>query len=164
MIDPKMLEKLNDQINEELYASYLYLAMSAHFSDVAMEGFARWMRVQADEERGHAMRIYDYLTERNGRIRLKSIAEPPNQFGDHLSVFQQAFDHEREVTRKINDLMNMAIQLGDHATQIFLHWFVTEQIEEESTADRIINDLKLVGKDGAGLLRLDRELGTRQEE
>lgn len=164
MIDAQMLEKLNDQINEELTASYLYLSMSAHFSATGMAGFARWMRVQAGEERGHAMRIYDYINERNGRVRLKAIAEPPNRFNTHLSVFEQAFAHEQEVTRKINDLMNLAIKLGDHATQIFLHWFVTEQVEEEATADRIINELKLVGDDGSGLLRLGRELGSRSEE
>lgn len=161
MLDPKMEQRLNHHISEELFASYLYLSMSAHFSAEGFDGFANWLRKQSQEEYGHGMKIYDYINEQNGRVLLKAIAEPKTKFGASVEVFEDVLSHEQKVTRQINDLVNLAIQLGDHATHVFLHWFVTEQIEEESQASEVLQKVKLVGNNGPGLLALDRELGSR---
>lgn len=161
MIKGKIEKALNDQINAEMYSSYLYLSMSSYFSSINLNGFATWMRVQAQEELTHAMKFYDYVIERGGRVTVKAIEAPPAEWDSPLKVFEHVYTHEQKVTGLINDLVNLAIAEKDHATTAFLQWFVTEQVEEESSADEIVQKVKLVGDQGAGLLMLDQELGQR---
>lgn len=161
MIKEKVQKELNKQINAEIYSSYLYLSMSAYFESTSMAGFANWMRVQAKEELAHAMKFYDYIKERGGRITLHSINEPPKEWSSALAAFKDAYKHEQKVTAMINELVELAIREKDHATNNFLQWFVTEQVEEEASADEIVQKLKMVGSTGSGLLMLDRELAQR---
>jgi len=154
-------DAINGQINREFFASYLYLAMAAHFADEALDGFAHWMRVQAKEELGHGMRLYDYLAERRARVELKTIEAPPSDFGSPLSIAQQALDHERKVSDHINGIYQLAANQGDFATQVKLQWFLTEQIEEENSAETLVERLRMSGDDRAALLILDRELAAR---
>jgi ferritin len=161
MFTEKMQEALNKQINAELYSSYLYLSMSAYFQSVSLSGFANWMRVQAQEELVHAMKFYDFVNERNGRVVLEKIEKPETEWKSAIEVFEHSLNHEQGVTRSINNLANLAVEERDHATQIFLQWFITEQIEEESSASDVLHKLKLTGGEGSGLFMLDRELATR---
>lgn len=160
-ISQKMQDALNEQINAEMYSAYLYLSMSSHFSDVSFDGFANWMRMQAQEEMVHAMKIYDYLIEREGRALLKTIEGPSNEWGSPLEIFQEAYKHEHKVTELINNLVGLAMDERDFATNSFLQWFVDEQVEEESTASGIIDQLKMVNQSKEGLFMMDRELGQR---
>lgn len=160
-----LIEKsLNDQINAELYSAYLYLSMAAYFESENLPGFAKWMMVQNQEETMHAMKFYNYINERNGRVALKSIAEPPAKWKSPLEVFEATYKHEQVVTGRINDLVNLAIEEKDHATGVLLQWFVTEQVEEEKNADEIIQKLKCISDSPAGLYMLDKELGQRQSK
>lgn len=161
MIKKKMQEALNYQLNRELYSSYLYLSMSAYFQSINMEGFAHWMRVQTQEELAHAMKFYDYLVQRKGRVTLSSIEDPPLEWGSPLEAFEHVYEHEQKVTGLINDLVDLAISEQDHATNNFLQWFVTEQVEEEESASEVVEKLKLVGDATEGLFMLDKELGQR---
>ncbi len=161
MLSEKMQEALNGQINAELYSAYLYLSMSAYFTSINLPGFANWMRVQAQEEMFHASKFYDFVNERGGRVILKEIAGPPAEFDSPLAVFEATLGHERKVTGLINELVNTAIEEKDHASHIFLQWFVSEQVEEESTAEGILQRLKLIGDDKSGLFMIDAELGQR---
>ncbi|MCD6147054.1 MAG: ferritin [Thermoplasmata archaeon] len=160
MLSEKMEEALNEQINKEMYSAYLYMAMSAHSKHMGLDGFANWFMVQYQEEMTHAMKIYDYINEQGGKVKLKAIKEPPSEFESPLDMFEKTLEHEKFITKSINELMDLAIKENDHATQIFLHWFVTEQIEEEANDNEIIAKLKLVG-DGNGLFMLDKELAAR---
>jgi len=161
MIKKKMQEALNYQLNRELYSSYLYLSMSAYFQSINMKGFAHWMRVQTQEELAHAMKFYDYLGQRGGRVTLSPIESPPSEWGSPLEAFEHVYEHEQKVTGLINDLVNLAISEQDHATNNFLRWFVTEQVEEEESASEVVEKLKLVGDATEGLFMLDNELGQR---
>jgi ferritin len=161
MINKKMEKALNDQINAEFYSAYLYLAMSAHFAAEGLAGFANWMRMQAREEMFHGMKMYDFLNERGGRIVLAAIGQPPSDWKSPLDIFEKVAAHEAKVTGLINDLVNLAQAERDHATYIFLQWFVTEQVEEEASAGDVRQKLKLIGKDASGLFVLDREMGQR---
>jgi ferritin len=161
MLNDKMAEALNDQVNAEMYSAYLYLSMSSYFESVHLSGFAGWMKAQAQEEMVHAMKIHDFINERGGRVRLKPIEAPPWQWESPLAAFESAYGHEQKVTGLINDLMEMAVEARDHATQIFLQWFVTEQVEEEDSASSVVEKLKLMGDAKGGLFMLDRELGQR---
>jgi len=161
MIKEKNQDALNKQLNAELYSSYLYLSMSAHFESVSLKGFANWMRVQAQEELTHAMKFYDYIHERGGRATLTSIDAPQTQWDSPLAVFEHVYKHEQKVTGLINDLVDLALSEADHATNNFLQWFVTEQVEEESSADEIIQKIKLLGEARGGLFMLDQELKQR---
>ncbi len=161
MLDPKMQTELNAQINEELYSSYLYLAMAAHFSTAGLGGFAHRLRAQSVEEGAHAMKIFDYIHGQGGTVSLQAIKEPKAKFGSRVQVFEQVLAHEQDITGLINGLVDSAKQLNDHATQVFLQWFVTEQVEEEGSAAGILQKVKMVGDDGPGLLALDRELHSR---
>lgn len=161
MIKGKVEKAINKQTNAELYSGYLYLSMSSYFSSINLNGFANWMRVQAQEEVMHAMKFYDYLIERGGRAITTAIEAPPTEWDSPLAVFEHTYEHEQKVTGLINDLVNLAIAEKDHATTAFLQWFVTEQVEEEASADEIVHKLKLIGDQGAGLLLLDQELGRR---
>jgi ferritin len=161
MISKKMQDAVNDQINAELYSSYLYLSMAAYFEEKNLRGMATWMTIQALEEKGHAMKFYNYIVERGGRVKLQAIAEPPFEWNSCLDVFKAALDHERYVTRRINDLTELAMEEKDHASQIFLQWFVTEQVEEEANAEEIINKLEFLSESKHGVYMLDKELGAR---
>jgi len=161
MLKEKLEKALNEQINAELYSSYLYLSMSAYFEDKNLKGFANWMRVQAQEEVVHAMKIYDFINERAGRVNLKPIEGPQTEWESPLAVYEEAYKHECHVTDLINKLVDLSIEASDHATNAFLQWFVTEQVEEEASADDIVQQLRLVGNDGHGIFMIDRELGTR---
>lgn len=161
MIGEKIQSALNKQVNMELYSAYLYLAMSTHFLGWNFEGFSRWMRAQAQEELLHAMKLFDYVNERGGRVTLSRVEEPPRMWATVVTAFEDAYAHERENTILINELMALATREEDHATAIFLQWFVTEQVEEEASASRIVEKLKLVGESAPALLMLDRELGMR---
>jgi ferritin len=143
MISEKMQEALNGQLNAELYSSYLYLSMAAYFQDLNMGGCANWMRVQAQEE------------------DLKTIDGPPTEWDSPLAAFEAVLEHEQKVTGLINELVELALAEHDHATNIFLQWFVTEQVEEEDSANDVIQQIKMVGEAQGGLFMLDRELGQR---
>ncbi len=161
MISKKLQDALNDQLNAELYSSYLYLSMSAYFQSANLAGFAGWMRIQAQEELVHVMKFYDYVGERGGKVTLGAVDGPPTEWKSPLAAFEQAYAHEQMVTGRINDLVNLAIDERDHATNGFLQWFVTEQVEEEATADAVVQKLKLIGDDGGGMFMVDQEMGAR---
>lgn len=161
MISEKIQEALNGQINAELYSAYLYLSMEAYFQSQNLPGFASWMRVQTQEELTHAMKIYDFLNERGGRVILKSITEPQAEWQSPLAAFEAAYKHEQKVTGLINDLVNLALDEKDHATNSFLQWFVNEQVEEESSADEVVQKIKMVDKAPGAMFMIDKELGQR---
>ena len=161
MISKKMEEALNEQVNAELYSAYLYLSMESYFKSLNLNGFANWMRVQTQEEVAHAMKIYDFVNERGGRITLKAIEGPQTEWDSPLAVFEAVYVHEQKVTGLINDLVDLAIKEKDHATNNFLQWFVNEQVEEESSADEVVQQLKMMENAPGGMFMLDRELGQR---
>ena len=161
MLDVKVEKALNDQIVAEMYSAYLYLSMASYFDAQGLGGFAQWMRSQFAEEQVHALKMFSYVGERGGRVRLGAIEAPQSDWNSPLEVFEQTLAHEQLVTGLINKLVDLALEISDHATDNFLRWFVTEQVEEEDTADSIRQQLKLIGDNGQGLLMLDRELGTR---
>ena len=156
-----MQEAINSQINAEIYSSYLYLSMSAYFESINLSGFASWMRAQAQEEMVHAMKFYDYVNERGGRVILGPIEAPPSEWESAVSVFDATYKHEQKVTGLINDLVDLAIEEKDHATNNLLQWFVSEQVEEEASASGVLNKAKLTGDAPGGLFMLDQELGAR---
>jgi ferritin len=162
MLNPKLQDALNQQINAELYSEYFYLSMSAYFEAESFKGMAHWMRMQADEERIHALKIYDYVHNRNGRVTLTQLDAPKTQWKSPLDVFEDAYKHEQKVSGLINDLSNLALGEKDHMTHQFLEWFAGEQVEEESAASTIVDQLKLVGDHGVALYLLDQQLGQRQ--
>jgi ferritin len=155
---------INDQISKEFFASYLYLSMAAYFEVQSLPGFAKWMRVQADEERGHAMRLFDYLIDAGGRVRLQAMPEPTAEFKGALHVMQESLEHEQKVTASIRKLYELADKEKDYATQMHLQWFITEQLEEEKQVTDIIARLKLAGDNSVALLLIDSELGGRAPE
>ncbi|SDB21196.1 ferritin [Desulfonatronum thiosulfatophilum] len=161
MLTKKIEDALNNQVNAELYSSYLYLAMSAHFSEQNLDGFAHWMNMQAQEELAHAMKFYAFINERGARITLKAIEAPPVSWDSPRSVFEAVLEHEQKVTSLINNLVDLAIAEKDHATNIFLQWFVTEQVEEEASVNSVLQKLKLMGENSGGLFMMDQELSTR---
>ncbi len=161
MLKDKIQKALNAQMNFEMSSSYLYLAMAAYFESENLNGFAKWMKVQSGEEYGHAMKIYGYLNQRNGRVNLAAIDAPKSQWKGATEVFTETLKHEQKVTAAIDNLVDLAVTEKDHATNAFLQWFVTEQVEEEATAMNILDKVKLVGDNKNGLFLLDRELGMR---
>lgn len=161
MISKKMAAAINEQINRELFSEYLYISMQAWFADQNLDGMANWMDAQGKEERFHAMKFFNYLLERGAKVKLKAIAEPTIEFDNPLKVFKMALDHERFISKSINDLMDLAIKENDHATRSFLQWYIDEQVEEEASVDRIVNMLKMVGEQGHGIMMIDRELAQR---
>jgi len=161
MINKKMLDALNKQINAEMYSSYLYLAMAADFADKNFPGFAQWMQVQAREEDAHAMKIFCFIQERGGRVTLKAIDAPPAKWTSPLKAFQDAYAHEQKVTGMIHDLVMLARAEKDLASEIFLQWFVNEQVEEEASADEIVKRLEMIKDAPQGLVMLDAKLGAR---
>lgn len=161
MISEKIQDALNKQIVAELYSSYLYLSMSAYFESINLKGFAHWMRCQVQEEIVHAMKFYAFVNDRGGTVRLAGIDGPPTTWASPLAAFQDAYAHEQKVTRMINNLVDLAIAERDHASNAFLQWFVTEQVEEEASADEVVRKIHLAGDQGGGIFMLDRELATR---
>ena len=162
MLSQKMEQALNDQVNAEMYSAYLYLAMSSFFEDQNLSGFANWMYVQAQEEMTHAMKIYNYIFDRGGKVTLKAIDAPPSKWDDPLKVVEEVYEHEQKVTKMIHNLVDLARSEKDHGTDNMLQWFVSEQVEEEANADELMQRLKMVGGQGHGLLMIDRELSGRQ--
>ncbi len=161
MMKKKMELALNKQMHAELYSSYLYLSMAAYFESVNLKGFASWMSVQAQEELMHGMKFYNYIIERGGRVLLASIEGPPTKWKSPLNAFEHVYKHEQKVTSLINALVDLSLKEKDHATHSFLQWFVDEQVEEESSADAIVQKLKLAVKSSGGLFMFDNELGQR---
>lgn len=161
MMSKKMVKQMNAQVQWELYSGYIYLSMAAYFADLGLPGFAAWMTSQAWEEQTHALRFYNYIIERGAKVELLAIDKPQAAWDSPLAVFQHALEHEQGVTKRINDLMNVAVAEKDHATQIFLQWFISEQVEEEDSVAEVVGKLKLIGKDGSGLFMLDKELAVR---
>jgi ferritin len=161
MFNQKINDALNDQIARELYSSYLYLAMSAYSSAQNLKGCAHWLRLQADEERGHAMKMFDFVHERGGRVTLQRLDAPPAEWPAARTVFEEVARHEHEVTGHIDRLYELARQERDHASEIFLQWFVSEQVEEEANAAEIVQQLQAMGGAPHLLYMLDRQLGKR---
>ena len=161
MLSDKMYEALNDQINAEMYSAYLYLSMAAYFEDINFPGMAGWMKAQAQEEMGHAMKFYGYIFNRDRKVELKAIEAPQTRWDSPLAAFEASLKHEQYITGRINKLVVLAIANSDHATRSFLNWFVDEQVEEESSVNDAVQRLKSVGDSKPGLFMLDRELGGR---
>lgn len=161
MISEKIEKAINEQINAEIFSAYLYLSMSAYFQTQNLKGFANWMEVQAGEEFFHSKKFYDYLIERGGTVKLTTIEGPETSWTSAEHVFSEVLKHEQKVTSLINNLVDLAISEKDHASNTMLQWFVTEQVEEESTASDILEQVKLVGSDGSGIFLMDKELSTR---
>jgi ferritin len=164
MISQKMQDAIGAQVHAELESAYLYLAMSIHCEESSFKGFGRWLRVQHAEETAHATKLIDYLLERGGRLGLKAIAAAAPDFGSPLQVFEKVLEHERKVTALIHELYSLAVEEKDIATQVFLQWFVSEQVEEEANASEIVEKLRMVGDKGGSLLYLDKELGKRSAD
>jgi ferritin len=160
-MDGKMVDALNSQLNAELYSAYLYLSMGTWFESEDMSGFASWMKVQAQEELSHSMKIYDYIIQRGDRVTLTRIDSPPTEWESPVKAFEHVYAHEQKVTGLINQLVNIAISLGDHATNNFLQWFVAEQVEEEESSSGVLKKVKMTNDSLSALLMLDTELGKR---
>ena len=161
MISKKMQNVLNAQVTAEFYSAHLYLAMSAYFESIDLPGAAAWMRVQFQEEQAHALKFVDYIIERDGRAVITDFDSPPKEWKSAMDAWKTTYEHEQHVTSLINKLMDVARSEGDHAAEIFLQWFVNEQVEEESSVKAIIQQLKMIGKSGDGQFLIDRELSAR---
>jgi ferritin len=162
MISDKMEKALNDQINAELYSAYVYLSMAAYFESQDLPGMANWMTAQAQEEVAHAMKIYQHIVERGGRVSLAAVEGPPTEWASPTAVFEAGYKHEQHVTKLIHDLVALSIEEKDYASKSMLDWFVDEQVEEEASASAIVAKLQMIGEHGPALLMLDGELGARQ--
>lgn len=161
MLKEKMLNALNEQINAEQYSAFLYLSMSAYLNDKGLPGFANWMYVQYQEELSHANKFFNYVIERGGRVELKAIEQMPVGWDGIIDIYEATLEHEQHVTSLINNLMEVAIEEKDHASQSFLRWFVDEQVEEEANVSEILDTLKLINGQGNGIFMLDREMRNR---
>jgi len=160
-IDPKMEAAINRQINAEFYSAYLYLAMAAYFEGQNLPGMAAWMKAQAQEEVTHAMKFFEFVNQRDGRVVLDAIEKPPSDWNSPAAVFKAAWQHEQKVTELINGLVDLAKEIKDPATEILLQWFVTEQIEEETSTRTIAEQLEMLQEAPHALFMMDRELGQR---
>lgn len=161
MLSEKLQKALNEQVNNELFAAYQYLAMAEYFHARNLDGFAHWMRLQRGEEIGHAMKIFDFILDRDGRVKLAAIAAPAAKFTSPLDVLKKALEHERKVTGRINELYAAAKKENDYPIEALMQWFVLEQVEEEASALKVVERLEMAGDDKAALLMLDREMGQR---
>lgn len=164
MLSKAMQDAINAQIRDELYSAYLYLSMAAYFEAASLPGFASWMRAQSQEEVDHAMKFFDFVNERGGRVELQAIEQPTVEFESPLAVFEATYEHEQKVTGLIHNLYALAVEKNDYAAQVMLHWFIDEQVEEEATASQIVDLLERIGESDQGLIMLDRELGRRGAE
>ncbi len=160
-MDTKIEAALNDQLNFEMYSANIYLAMAAYFDSLSLAGFSHWMQIQYQEEMVHAMKFYHFINERTGRVKFAALPEPPFEWQSPLAAFEHALEHERIVSGRINDLVTLALDTRDHATANFLQWFVAEQVEEESSADTVIQKIRLTEGASGALFLLDAELGQR---
>ena len=163
-MNKKLLDEMNIQVNKEMYSGYLYLAMAAHFEEKNLPGFAHWMTIQAGEELEHAMKFFKFLNEIGGKIILEAIEKPDSEFGNPQKVFKQVLEHEQYVTSLIHLLYKLAVETNEFPTQMFLQWFVNEQVEEEKNATEILENLKLAGESGNSILMLDRALNQRKAD
>lgn len=161
MIAKKIQDAINTQINLEQYSAQLYLAMSAHCEGKSFRGFAHWLRVQAEEETKHAMKLVTFLLDRGGRLELAAIAAPPAEFGTVTQTFEKILEHEKSVSGRIGNLFELSRAEKDWAAEIALQWYVTEQVEEESNIGQILDQLKAVGEQGGGIWYMDSKLGKR---
>jgi ferritin len=161
MIKKTIADAINEQIAKEMFSANLYLSMSAYFQSVNLAGFANWMRIQVQEETFHSMKFFDYLMARGGSPKIAALAAPEFKWKSPLEAFQAAYKHEQSITASINKLTDLAIKESDHATNILLQWFITEQVEEEETVNEIVEKIKLIGDFTAGIIMLDNELKTR---
>lgn len=158
----KDIEKaFNDHLNAEFFSAYLYLSMANYFAAENLDGMAAWMRVQSEEERVHGMKFVDFINDRGGRVALQKIDQPAIEWKSPLAAFQEAYEHECLISAKINELVDLSNKQNDHAAHNFLQWFVSEQVEEEATAQRIVEQLKRVGDNPVGLMIIDQQLGSR---
>jgi ferritin len=164
VLPKKMEEAINKQINAELYSAYLYLSMAAYFESTNLSGFAKWMEVQVQEEKQHAMKLYHYVIERGGRVILDAIQKPQSEWKSPLDVFEAVYAHEKHVTELIYNLMDVAKSEKDYATEVMLHWFIKEQVEEEANASSILERIKMVKDSVNGILQYDKILGKRGTE
>lgn len=160
-MDKKLYQAINEQINKEWFSAYLYLSMAAYFDANNLPGFAQWMKKQAKEEYGHGEKFYEFLNDRGQAVSLKAIAQPETNFTSVAEVWQKTLAHEKTVTASINALYALAKETGDTAAEVLLHWFITEQVEEEKNATTVIETLKQLKGEGPALIMLDRELGKR---
>lgn len=163
MFSKNVQDAINDQIKHELYSAYFYLSMSAWAESSNMGGAAKWLAMQAQEEQEHAMKFYGYVHDRGGKVTLQAIAQPPSEFTSLLDVFEQVQEHEGKVTALISRLYELALKENDYPTQIMLHWFIDEQVEEEKNAAQIVDTLRMVGSQAQGLFMVDRMLAARSE-
>jgi ferritin len=161
MLTPSMQNALNAQVNAEYYSSYLYLSMAAYCEEINLKGFANWFRVQVQEEMVHAMKFFEFIISRRGKVELKAIDGPPTKWEQPLAIFEASLEHEKSVSQRINKLADLAVKESDHATHAFLEWFLTEQVEEEASVDQVVQQLRLNNNNPAGLFMLDRELAQR---
>ncbi len=161
MLNQKIQDAMNDQINAELYSAYLYYSMAAYFESTSLKGFSHWMRVQALEEMTHVQKFFSYIHNRGGQVQMKPIEAPASEWTSPLAAFEATYAHEVKVTALINDLMDLALAESDHASCNFLQWFVGEQVEEEASVDQIVQKLTLVDKTEGGLFLLDQEMDKR---
>ena len=161
MLKKSIEDALNLQINREMFSSYLYLSMAAYYEKINLPGFANWMKVQAKEENDHAMKFFNYVLDRGGDVKLAQIDGPKTIWNNPLEIFIEAYEHEQKITTWINELADLAVKESDHATQILLHWFITEQIEEEANSSKLVEKLKLNGDSRPGLFMIDGELAQR---
>jgi ferritin len=161
MMNARVQDAFNQQINAELFSEYLYLSMAAYFESESLKGMANWMRIQAGEEHNHAMKFYHFILDRGGKVTLTQIDAPKTNWSSPLEIFEGAYAHELKISGLINNLANLTIDEKDHAAHQFLEWFVTEQVEEESAAQMIVDQLKLVGENGVAIYMIDQELGKR---
>ncbi|MGH7548931.1 MAG: ferritin [Gemmatimonadales bacterium] len=164
MLDAKMEAALNDHLQHELASAYVYLSMAAHLEAANLPGSARWMRRQAQEELGHAMRVFDYVNDRDGRVTLQAIAQPVTEFASYVDVWKAALDNEQKVTGVIGRLYEQAQKTDDHATSAMLQWFVTEQVEEEKTVRTLLEQVQQMGQSSSAMFFIDRHLGKEAEE
>jgi ferritin len=164
MLSKPMQDGLNEQIQKEYHSSYLYLAMAAYCEASFLPGSAKWMRIQSQEELSHAMKLYDHVVDRGGRVTLQAIPQPPAEYKSALDVFEKVLAHEQLVTASIHKLYALALKENDYAAQIMLQWFVTEQVEEEKSAGAVVEQFKAVGESKTSLMLLDRHLGKRGGE
>jgi ferritin len=161
MISKKMADALNEQVNKEMFSSYLYLSMSAYFDSKNLNGMSQWMKMQSDEEYAHALKFYDFILRVGGQVKLGAIDAPKTEWNAPLEIFEESLAHEQFISKSIHKLMDLAIEESDHPTKSFLQWFVDEQVEEEDTVAQIVENFKMIGDSKGGLFMLDRELGSR---
>lgn len=161
MLTDKLQEAINEQINSEMYSANLYLSMAAYFETLSLTGFAHWMRLQFEEETSHALKLFEYINDRDGRVTLRAIGQPPIEFESPRSVMRMALEHERHVTDMINNLYALAVAERDYPSHVLLEWFVSEQVEEEKTLRDMVDHMDIIGDDGTGLLIMDQRLSER---